>query len=152
MDNGWNAVPDTYAGKVTLDQFAKNIHKINPNIEWSVAYHAYSYPLNRVDFWNDSSNTTNSASIKYISMKNIKVLTNYMEEVENTYSAGEKNQATVIARAYYTAEFNDRIDAFIIRAVVDAPEETSSDLYFGLMNTKTEKRTSFYVYEYMDSD
>lgn len=75
-----------------------------------------------------------------------------MEEVENTYSAGEKNQATVIARAYYTAEFNDRIDAFIIRAVVDAPEETSSDLYFGLMNTKTEKRTSFYVYEYMDSD
>ena len=72
-------------------------------------------PLNRVDFWNDSSNTTNSASIKYISMKNIKVLTNYMEEVENTYSAGEKNQATVIARAYYTAEFNDRIDAFIIR-------------------------------------
>ena len=170
LDNGWNAVPDTYAGKATLDQFAKNINALNPNIEWSIAYHAYSYPLTRADFWNISSTTTDSTSTKYISMKNIDVLTNYAASLEKTYdkpsgsirvllteqgysySSGAKTQATAIARAYYTAEFNDRIDAFIIRALVDSSEETSDGLYLGLMNVKTEKRSSFYVYEYMDSD
>ena len=171
LDNGWTASPDTYSGKKTLDAFAKKIHEIDPEAEWSIAYHAYSYPLTRVDFWNDKTNTTDSTSTKYISMKNIKVLTDYAKSLENKYalpqnsirillteqgytynSSNAKQQAEAIARAYYMAEFNDRIDVFIVRALIDAKEETKGGLYLGLMNEKTEKRASFYVYEYMDSD
>ena len=170
LDNGWTAAPDTYAGKTTLDAFARKIHELNSNIDWSIAYHAYSYPLTRADFWNDYSNTTDSLSTKYISMRNISVLTNYAGTLENTYGkaqgtirvllteqgysygAGAELQGQAIARGFYIAQFNDRIDAFIIRAVVDDKDETSGKLYFGLMNSNTEKRIAFYVYEYMDSD
>lgn len=170
LDNGWTASPDTYAGKTTLDTFAKKIHAQNPNIRWSIAYHPYSYPLTRVDFWNDYSNTTDSLSTKYISMKNIKVLTDYASTLEKSYglpinsirvllteqgysySGGDENQAMAIARGYYIAQFNDRIDAFIIRSVIDDEDEAEGNLYFGLMNIKQGKRMSFYVYEYMDSD
>ena len=170
LDNGWTAAPDTYAGKATLDSFAKKINALNPNAEWSISYHPYSYPLTRADFWNDSSNTTNSTSTKYISMKNITVLTNYAASLEKTYKmdtgsirvllteqgysygAGAEKQATAIARGYYIAEFNDRIDAFIIRSIVDDAEEAKGKLYFGLMNSQQDKRIAFYVYEYMDSN
>lgn len=171
LDNGWTAVTDTYAGKKTLDSFAQQIHQKNPNIQWSIAYHPYSYPLTRVDFWNDTKNTTNDTSTQYISMKNINVLSNYAASMEKKYgmksgsirlllteqgfsydSKDPKQQAQAIARGYYTAEFNDRIDAFIIRSLVDSSVETKGGLYLGIMNQQTEKRTSFYVYEYMDSD
>lgn len=170
LDNGWTAAPDTYAGKTVLDSFAKKINALNPNIEWSISYHPYSYPLTRADFWNDSSNTTNSTSTKYISMMNITILTNYAASLEKTYKmdtgsirvllteqgysygAGAEKQAQAIARGYYIAEFNDRIDAFIIRAIVDDADEAKGQLYFGLMNSQQEKRTAFYVYEFMDSD
>lgn len=170
LDNGWTAVPDTYAGKTTLDTFAKKINAENPNVDWGISYHAYSYPLTRADFWNDSQNTSNSTSTRYISMQNITVLTNYAASLEKTYkmasgsirvllteqgysySAGADTQAAAIARGYYLAEFNDRIDTFIIRAIVDDAEEAKGQLYFGIMNSQQDKRTSFYVYEYMDSD
>ena len=171
LDNGWMAAPDTYTGKKTLETFARKIHEENPNIEWSIAYHAYSYPLTKTDFWNDKTNTTDDVSTKYISMRNIKVLTDYAGTLEKTYDLPEESirillteqgfsynsgnpelQAQAIARGYYTAEFNDRIDAFIIRALVDAEEETSDGLYLGIMDIKTQKRVAFYVYEYMDSD
>lgn len=170
LDNGWTAVPDTYSGKKTLDAFAEKINQENSNIEWSIAYHAYSYPLTRADFWNDSQNTTDSVSTKYISMKNIHVLTDYVAELEDTYkmdsgsirvllteqgysaSAGSYTQAEALARGYYAAEFNDRIDAFIIRAVKDDPDEIKGGLYLGLMDSQDDKRIAFYTYEYMDSD
>ena len=103
-------------------------------------------------------------------MRNISVLTNYAGTLENTYglpsgsirvllteqgysyTGGAQKQASAIARGYYIAEFNDRIDAFIIRAVVDDPDEAQGKLYFGLMNSQHEKRIAFYVYEHMDSD
>lgn len=170
LDNAWTAASDTYAGKAVLDSFAKKIHDQNSDIKWSIAYHPYSAPLTRVDYWNDYSNTTDDLSTPYISMKNITVLTNYAAMLENayglptgsirvlcteqgySYSGGEENQAYAIARGYYTAEFNDHIDAFIIRAVRDDKNETAGNLYLGLMNRFQEKRTAFYVYEYMDSD
>lgn len=170
LDNGWTVASDTYAGKIVLDSFARKIHDQNPNIKWSIAYHPYSAPLTRVDFWNDYSNTTDYLSTPYISMRNITVLTSYAATMENTYglpsgsirvlcteqgysySGGEENQAYAIARSYYTAEFNDRIDAFIIRAVLDDRDETSEKLYLGLMNSQQDKRTAFYVYEYMDTN
>lgn len=174
LDNGWTAAPDTYAGKSTLDNFAAYAQKENPKMKWSIAYHAYSYPLTRVDFWNDNSNTTFSTSTRYISMKNISVLTDYAAMLEQKYekpngsvrvifseqgyTAGGKTdtnaeaQARALARGYYMAEFNDRVDAFIIRATNDDTEEMKGGLYLGLKTYNDIKRITFYTYEFMDSD
>lgn len=170
LDNGWIDAPDTYSGKATLDAFAQKIYEQNPDIDWSIAYHPYSYPLARADFWNDYCNTTDSLNTPYISMRNITVLTNYVSKLESNYnknvgsirvllteqgyshSAGAEVQAEAIVRGYYIAEFNDRIDAFIIRAVSDDRDEMSGKLYFGLMNSQQDKRIALYAYEHMDSD
>ena len=170
LDNGWCAAPDTYTGKSTLDKFASYAQKENSKMLWSIAYHGYSYPLTRNDFWNDSSNTTNSTSTRYISMKNISVLTKYAASLEKKYEKptgsirvilseqgynakkGEYSQAKALARGYYIAEFNSRIDAFIIRAIQDAKEEVRGDLHLGIKDLYEQKRTSYYVYEYMDSN
>lgn len=170
LDNGWKAAPDTYSGKTTLDKFAEYAQKENEDMLWSIAYHGYSYPLTRNDFWNDSKNTTSSVNTKYISMKNISVLTNYATALEKKYDKpsgsirvilseqgynGKTNptsQAQALARGYYMAEFNDRIDAFIIRSIIDDMDETSGGLHLGIRKLNHEKRIAYFVYEYMDSN
>lgn len=173
LDNGWTAAPDTYSGKATLDKFAECINQIDSNVEWNVAYHGYSYPLTRNDFWNDTSNTTFDFSTRYISMKNISVLTDYVAVLEEKYNKENErirvilseqgynassrddvkaeSQARALARGYYMAEFNDRVDAFIIRAIIDDEEEMKGGLFFGLKNWQDIKRITFYTYEFMDS-
>ncbi len=169
LDNGWTAAPDTYSGKSILDKFALYAQHENPDMKWSIAYHGYSYPLTRCDFWNDYTYTTNNVSTRYISMKNISVLTEYAAALEDKYDKpegsiriilseqgynagqGAELQAHALARGYYIAEFNDRIDAFIIRAVIDDVDETRGGLYLGIRSWDEKKRISFYVYEFMDS-
>ena len=76
---------------------------------------------------------------------------------EQGYTAGGKNDATAenqaraLARGYYMAEFNDRVDAFIIRAMSDDVEEMRGGLYLGLKTYNDIKRITFYTYEFMDS-
>ena len=113
-------------------------------------------------------------------MKNIAVLTNYAAALEKKYGkpAGSirvifseqgytatgkydvtaKAQAQALARGYYMAEFNNRVDAFIIRAINDDIEEMKGGLCLGLKTAASLgsgyadiKRITFYVYEYMDS-
>ncbi len=171
LDNAWNQAVAGYTGKAVLDTFASYLQAEDPNIKWNVAFHPYSAPLTRTDFWNDRSNTTDSVGSPFISMRNLNQLTNYLGTVEKKYGKdngdirvilseqgwtslnyGEKNQAVAIARAYYIAEFNPRVDAFIIRAEIDDWEEMQAGLYMGLRNYgKDTKKMSYYVYKYMDT-
>lgn len=172
LDNAWNRAVAGYTGKSVLDTFASYIYVEDPNIEWNVAFHPYSSPLTRIDFWNDYSNTTNSVGSPFISMRNLDQLTGYLSTMETKYKKdnggirvilseqgwtsvgnnGEYMQAMAIARAYYTAEFNPRVDAFIIRAEIDDWQEMRSGLYLGLKNFGTEtKKTSSFVYKFMDT-
>ena len=171
LDNAWNRAVAGYTGKQVLDTFASCIYSENPNIEWNVAFHPYSAPLTRTDFWNDYSNTTESWGTPFISMRNLHVLTDYLSYLESAYGKdagsirvilseqgwtssvyGEYNQALAIALGYYIAEFNPRVDAFIIRAEVDDWEEMCAGLYMGLRNYGVDtKKMSYYVYKYMDT-
>ena len=171
LDNAWNQAVAGYTGKSVLDTFASYIQAEGANIEWNVAFHPYSAPLTRTDFWNDYSNTSNSTSSRFISMRNLNYLTSYLGTVEKKYgkssgsirvilseqgwtssNCGEYTQATAIAWAYYIAEFNSRVDAFIIRAEIDDYDEMQAGLYMGLRNFGYDtKKTSYYVYKYMDS-
>lgn len=171
LDNAWNRAVAGYTGKSVLDTFASYIQAEGADIEWNVAFHPYSAPLTRTDFWNDYSNTSNSTSSPFISMRNLNYLTSYLGTVEKKYGKnsgsirvilseqgwtslnyGEYTQATAIAWAYYIAEFNSRVDAFIIRAEMDDWEEMRAGLYMGLKNYAIDtKKTSYYVYKYMDT-
>lgn len=174
LDHSWTASTDGHSGKKFLDKFASYMNKTAPKMQWNVNYHPYSQPLTRADFWNDSSNTTNSSNTSYISMKNIKVLTDYLGKIETKYkkekgsirvilgeqgftavegnSGQEKKQAAALGYGYYIAAFNSRVDAYIIRTYLDDKEETKSGLYLGLMSSSHKKKKAYDVYKYVDTE
>lgn len=176
LDHCWNASAAGHSGKAYLDAFAKHLNETAPWVEWNVNYHAYSQPLTRTTFWRDTSNTKNSASTKYISMKNVRVLTDYLADMEEKYNkpegsirvilgehgytavlgkfTEERAQAAALGYGYYIAMFNDRIDAYIIRAYLDDPEETRSGLYLGLTGYKNGqqiRKESYGIYKRIDT-
>ena len=171
LDNAWNQPVAGYSSRAVLDAFARQIHDEAPDVDWNVAFHPYSQPLSRTEFWKDGSNTTNSTGTSFLSMQNLSVLTGYLASMEKTYGKdkgsirvilseqgwssagyGEDTQAEAIARAYYIAEFNNRVDAFIIRAEIDDQEEMYwNGLYLGLKNSNETKKIAYFVYKYMDT-
>lgn len=174
LDHCWTASVAGHSGKEFLDQFAAYMNQTAPSMEWNVNYHPYSQPLTRTAFWSDNSNTTNSSSTRYISMKNIQVLTDYLGNLESQYgksggsirviigelgytavqgnTSAETAQAAALGYGYYIAMFNTRIDAYIVRAYLDDPAETSSGLYLGVMSRNDVKKQSYDVYKYLDTE
>ena len=174
LDHCWTASAAGHSGKEFLDQFASYMNQTAPSMEWNVNYHPYSQPLTRTAFWSDNSNTTGSVSTKYISMKNIQVLTDYLGSLESQYgkasgsirviigelgytavqgnTSAETAQAAALGYGYYIAMFNSRIDAYIVRAYLDDSAEISSGLYLGVMSQGHVKKQSYDVYKYLDTE
>lgn len=175
LDHCWNASDAGHSGKAFLDEFAAYMNRTAPSMKWNVNYHPYSNPLNRSAFWSDYSSTADSVDTRYISMRNFQVLTDYLWTLETKYgkevgstrviigelgysarggdSGAQKLQAAALGYGYYKAMFNTRVDAYIIRAYLDAPEETRAGLYLGLRNadgSQTEKE-AYTVYKNLDT-
>lgn len=159
----WNVKqPDgrSFTSKQVLDGFAKAI-KEEGKIPWNLAYHAYPQPLTDAKFWDDM--TTNSVKTQYITMDNLDVLTDYvtskygknvhiiLSEQGFTSSSGEKVQAAAIAYAYFIAEANPRIDAFVVQRHQDHAEETNQGLYLGLKSANGKKKMAWNIFKYMDT-
>ncbi len=173
LDHCWTASDAGHSGMEYLNEFAAYMSQTAPSVQWNVNYHPYSHPLNRNDFWSDNGNTTASWNTPYISMKNIKVLTDYLGNIESSYrrpggsirvilgeigfsavkgnSGQENGQAAALGYGYYIALFNSRIDAYIARAYQDDPAEERMGLYFGLRNRGDEKKVSYDVYKRLDT-
>ena len=176
LDHCWTAADAGHSGKAYLDAFASYMNKTAPSMQWNVNYHPYSQPLSRNDFWNDYSNTTDSADTRYISMRNIQALTDYLGTLETQYgkesgsirviigelgfsaaggdSGQENQQAAALGYGYYKSMFNTRIDAYIIRAYLDDPAETSAGLHLGLRRNDGSQtaKISYDVYQNLDTD
>lgn len=116
----------------------------------------------------------------FITMKNLDALTNYMQQASMLNSAGqvrsiilselgyssssniggssETSQAANIAYAYYKAEMNPYIDAFILYQHVTQPDPVNTDAFqFGLWNgdangNPTSRKSAYYVYKYIDTN
>ncbi len=159
----WNVKqPDgrSFTSKQVLDGFASAI-KEEGKIPWNLAYHAYPQPLTDAKFWDDM--TTNSVKTQYITMDNLDVLTDYvtskfgknvhilLSEQGFTSSSGEKVQAAAIAYAYFIAEANPRIDAFVVQRHQDHAEETAQGLYLGLKSANGKKKMAWNIFKYMDT-
>lgn len=157
-DYNWNDTNTSllnYSAKDIVDEFNYNVRK-RGQMDWGLAYHPYSIPLTEPEFWDDDQ----TGLIQYnpqsnvINFKNLSVLTDYFQQPEFLMTNGEvrpiilseqgftsksatrgtdyATQAAAIAYAYYIADSNPHIDAFIMSRQVDAVSEVQSSLAFGL--------------------
>ncbi|MGN0330453.1 MAG: DUF5722 domain-containing protein [Kineothrix sp.] len=177
-----------YGGRGFLETF-NSLAKSEGNFNWGVAYHAYSHPISTssilkdgtsmVDQYGnllDAGHVTDQWNTPIITMKNINVLTDYLNTANLKTASGavrsvilaeqgwtsvsnsgatETTQAANIALAYYKAEMNPDIDAFLLRAHVDA-EEGSPYFKFGLWNCSQSnfaksKKLAYNIFKYMDT-
>ena len=171
VDQQWdrNLKNDTnYDGRDIVDEFNRNI-KEKGNIDWGLAQHPYNVPLTETCPWKSSKYITHSSDTSFISMGNIEVLVNYMNQdaylnpdgevrsillSEQGYSSqgGEANQAAAFAYAYYKAEAYEDIDGFLLNRQTDAPEEVAQGLSFGLNHVGGSTRKQIYnVFKYIDT-
>lgn len=157
-----------YDGRDVLDEFNRNI-SLKGNIDWGLAQHPYNVPLTETRTWKASKYIEHNNGTSIISMANIEVLTNYMNqstllnpngEVRSiilseqgyTSNGGEANQAAAFAYAYYKVEAYDDIDAFLLNRQTDAPEEVAQGLAFGLNHVGGGSRKQIYnVFKYIDT-
>lgn len=156
-----------YDGRDILDEFNRNITS-KGNIDWGVAQHPYNVPLTSAKAWASSKYVTHSSSTSMITMDNIEVLTDYMcqgqflnpdgqvrsiilSEQGYTSSTGEALQAAAFAFAYYTAENNQYIDAFLLNRQTDASEEVAQGLAFGLNGLDGHHKQLYDVFKYIDT-
>ena len=101
-------------------------------------------------------------------MDNIEILTAYMEQEQflntkgevrsiilseqgYTSTAGEGVQAAAFAYAYYKAENNPHIDAFLLNRQTDAPEEVRQGLAFGLNHSSGAHKQIYNVFKHIDT-
>ncbi|PXV85578.1 putative repeat protein (TIGR02543 family) [Lachnotalea glycerini] len=173
LDQCWTiSNSDTFGGKEFLNQF-DSILSGSGDIGWHLAYHAYPSPLTNPRFWkNENGLSENNEDTPVISISNINVLTNYIKKhygkstriilSEQGFTSakpyGEKTQAAAMAYAYYLAEFNPMIDAFILSRHVDNVAETNDGLNLGLWSNTPgrvekayQKKYSWRIYKYMDT-
>ncbi len=164
-DYNWNHEADgrlKYNAKDVVDTF-NNMVVPGGQMDWGLAYHPYSIPLTEPEFWNDAETglIRDDASSPVINMSNINTLTDYLQQghlrnrhgevrhvilseqgftsTSATRGKTEDLQAAAIAYAYYIADSNPYIDAFIMSRQVDAPAEAVTSCTFGLWHCDMEK-------------
>ncbi len=181
----------TYGGREFIAIFNKKL-KEKGNIDWGLAYHAYSFPLSDPKVTNDNTPlpdekgelipdlvTKNSFYTAMITMENIHILTEFMNQKDflneqgevrsiilseqgytansNVYGKCEALQAASILYAYYKTEMNPDIDAFIYFLQKDDERASLGNNYyqFGLSyleNEKLHKRLAYEVFKDMDKN
>ena len=161
-----------YASRDILDEFNRNI-KAGGNIDWGVAYHPYNYPLTSAKAWSTSgraaSYVLDSPSTPVITIKNIHVLTDYLQQEElrtesgevrhvtlsemgYTSSSGQDLQAASFVYAYKIIEANQYIDNMLFSRETDAASEIAQGLALGI-NTQGGGHKSIYnAFKYVDTD
>ena len=179
LDMFWNnsANSQRYDGKKMVD-LVNQYMKAEGDIFWGIAFHPYANPLTEVEWWNDHAEQSETAG--FISMKNLSVLTNYMQKAQlrdpdgnvkkiilseqgyTSHSASQGNvewkQAAAYAYAYYVTEANPYIQAFIAMRQKDAALEYQYGLYQGMWYDNTNKdlftfakKPAWTVWKYIDT-
>ena len=161
-----------YSSKDIMDEFNRNI-KEGGNIDWGVGFHPYNYPLTSAKAWSLSgkagSYVLESETTPVITIKNIHVLTDYLQkedfltdsgkvrhvtlsEMGYTSSKGQDLQAASFVYAYKVIEANQYIDNMLFSRQTDAAVEVADGLALGI-NTQGGGRKSIYnAFKYVDTD
>lgn len=160
-----------YGSKEILD--ALNIYvKKHGNIDWGVAFHPYNYPLTSAKAWSTSgkagSHVLDSESTPVVSIRNIHVLTDYLQKEENltdagevrhvilsemgyTSSAGQDLQAASFVYAYKVIEANKYIDSMLLSRETDASSEVADGLALGINTLGGVRKSIYNAFKYVDT-
>lgn len=158
VDYNWNnEINGTtkYGAKEVIDTFNALV-TAKGQMDWGLAYHPYSVPLTEPEFWDDNQTGLISwqSDSPIVNFSNLQVLTDYFQQSQLLNANGEVRhiilseqgftsqsatrgecedlQAAAFAYAYYIADSNPYIDAFIMSRQVDAISEAELSCAFGL--------------------
>ena len=149
FDFRWNC--PTIAGWFNVNQVLPQLNAQLRDLDYGIAWHAYPENFSNPDFMNASPNAPDSPDSAIINLKNLHVLTDYMQQADMlspagtvrhlilseqgfTSSMGEDLQAACIAQAYSMANQKPFVEAFYLNRLVDAPGEVAQGYSFGLWN------------------
>lgn len=173
LDQQWgkNLYQGSYGAKTFMDAFNSYISS-EGNIDWNVAHHPYNYPLTTVRAWSSSgsmgSHVLNSENTPVVSVKNIHVLTDYLQrpeyltdsgevrhvilsEVGYTSSAGQDLQAASFVYGYKVIEANQYIDSILLSRQTDDHSEVAQGLALGLSTPDGAHKALYNAYKYVDT-
>ncbi len=170
LDQQWNnnaGSTGNYNAKDILDEFNRQIRK-EGNIDWGLAIHPYNVPLDSPYIWKDSVHVQESEETPMVTMANIDVVTDYLQQEEfltadgevrsvilselgYTSLQGEELQAAAIVYAYKVTEENPHIDSVLFSRQTDAEEEMEDGLALGINHPDGTPKYVYKVYKYMDT-
>lgn len=178
LDQVWTYLTaGSHTGKQFLEGFASHWSTYGDMGNFHIAFHPYPAPLEDPAFWTNSRKlTADHVNSPCISMQNLSVFTKYVKQkwgsgtriilseqgfTSKRYGVDVPQlQAAAIAYAYYLAEFNDSVDAFILHRHVDHQAEQASGLYLGLWSNNGDnsnpasagtKKYAWNVFKQMDT-
>ncbi len=138
--------------------------------DYGIAWHPYPQDLSNPDFMNTSPLATDDPESKIVNLKNLHVLTDYMQQTEmlspfgsvrhlilseQGFSSvmGEDAQALALMQGWDKVKENPYVEAFLLSRLVDAPSEVAQGYAFGLWNsdgvseTPTSRKQTWYYYQ-----
>ncbi|MCD7724041.1 MAG: DUF5722 domain-containing protein [Clostridiales bacterium] len=161
-----------YGSKEILDSFNEYISEYG-NIDWGVAQHPYNYPLTSAKAWSTSgkanSYVLDSETTPVLSIKNIHVLTDYLQKEEYltedgevrhvilsemgyTSSSGQDLQAASFVYAYKIIEANQYIDSMLLSRETDAASEVAQGLALGISTQGGSRKSIYNAFKYVDTE
>lgn len=179
LDQVWTyLVANSHTSKQFLEKFAEYWEAYGDLGDFNIAFHPYPAPLEDPAFWANSRGlVAQNVNSPCISMSNLRVLTDYVKSKwgngvriilsEQGFTSqkygmdAETLQAAAMAYAYYLAEFNSSVDAFILHRHVDHQAEQAIGLHLGLWTNDGgasgnpaamgRKKYAWEVFKYMDT-
>lgn len=160
-----------YASKDILDEFNRNL-KAEGNIDWGLAQHPYNYPLTSAKAWSSggraASYVLETETTPVITIKNLHVLTDYLQKPEMrtddgevrhlilsemgyTSSQGQDLQSASFVYAYKVIEANQYVDSMLFSRETDAPEEVSQGLALGICTVGGGRKSIYEAFKYVDT-
>lgn len=156
-----------YGSKEILDEFNRNL-KAEGNIDWGLAQHPYNYPLTSAKAWSSGSYVQEGENTPVITIKNLHVLTDYLQKPEMrtedgevrhlilsemgyTSSQGQELQAASFVYAYKVIEANQYVDSMLFSRETDAPSEVAQGLALGICTLGGGRKSIYEAYKYVDT-
>ena len=156
-----------YGSKEILDEFNRNL-KAEGNIDWGLAQHPYNYPLTSAKAWSSGSYVQEGENTPVITIKNLHVLTDYLQKPEMrtedgevrhlilsemgyTSSQGQELQAASFVYAYKVIEANQYVDSMLFSRETDASSEVAQGLALGICTLGGGRKSIYEAYKYVDT-
>ena len=146
----WKATNDPL--RYTVSEYLPKLNALLKDTEYGIAWHPYPvHFFDKPEFMDDDGISFDINTTPNINMKNLDLLTNYMQNADmlapdgsvrhlilseqgftSACENGEARQAEAIRQAYEIAKANPHVDGFYLTRQVDAQSQEAAGGAFGL--------------------